>query len=136
MSTRRQRVILHLLMTCFTLLAWSSALACPLRVLTGPQSGYYEKLLHQALDSVDLPDCELIFIPSGGSHENLVKLNQGQADLALIQGDTLLRGKPRGHTQHVEVLSYGYFEFIHLLIGVSEDLRAVSGEQQRGSFRV
>ena len=126
MSTRQQRVILHFLVTYFALLLGSSALACPLRVLTGPSSGYYEKLLRQALDTVELPDCEIIFLPSGGSHENLLKLNQGQADLALIQGDTLLRNKRRGHTQNVEVLSYGYFEFIHLLSRPSLKLRHFS----------
>jgi hypothetical protein len=108
-------------------------------IAAGSKSGNYHQLatvLSKHLS--DHYDCQTEVVTSAGSVENREKLIRGEADLALMQGDTI-------DTSFVTIVAPLYYEIVHVLVRDSVDLSSLEdlkgkrirvGSKKAGTHRV
>lgn len=93
MSTRKELIKTYLPAVALTvagfLLSWQFVDPAPPKKITissGPEGGAYSQFAERYKEELSHNGVELEIVPSGGSAENMVRLEKGEVDAAFIQG--------------------------------------------------
>lgn len=112
--------------------AWSSPQNLKTTVTTGPKGGYYQKVCLALQPIAKRQGMDIECLPcSNGSLDNVYKLEQGQAEFALVQSDVAHRawkGEYPFEEQHpqIRLVSPLFTEKVHILVRPHQYLSSVA----------
>jgi TRAP transporter TAXI family solute receptor len=96
-------------------------------VATGPPGAVYREIggrLARLLDE-RMPDQEVVTVETGASHDNLVLLDEGEADLGLANLDSILDTDVAAPGSMVSSVGRLYDSFVHLVVTAGSPVRSL-----------
>ncbi|MFJ6021117.1 TAXI family TRAP transporter solute-binding subunit [Nocardiopsis alba] len=96
-------------------------------IATGPPGAVYREIGGVLASLLDrrLPDQEVVTVETGASHDNLILLDRGDADLGLANLDSILDTDIAVEGSRVSAVGRLYDSFVHLVVTADSPIRSL-----------